>query len=246
MKRYVDEPGCLMRFLRRALDDVGGGACGKCASCVGGPIVGQTFGRHLAEAAQHLRTSEGPIKPKRQLPREAFQVYEWSSLPKDLRHEEGRVLSQWGEPPWGVMVKQDKRRNRFRDELAIALADMVQRRWQPTPMPEWMACVPSLRAPRLVPDLAQRLASALNIPFHAVVAKARSNEPQKHQQNRYRQCRNLDGAFDIVGDVPSAPVLLLDDVIDSGWTLAVVATLLRQAGSGPLYPIALASATPRD
>ena len=246
VKRYMSEPGCLMRSLRRALDDEGGDACGKCASCVGGPIVGRTFSRHLPEAQQHLRASEGPIKPKKRIPPEAFPLYGWSSLPEDLRHDEGRVLSQWGEPPWGAMVEQDKHRGRFRDELAVALADMVLQRWRPEPEPAWIACVPSLRVPALVPDLAQRLAKRLDLPFLEVVAKVRANEPQKEQQNTPRQCRNLDGAFEVVGDVPAGPALLLDDVCDSGWTLAVVAALLRQAGSGRIFPVALTSSAPGD
>ena len=246
VKRYVDEPGCLMRFLRDALDDPGEAACGKCASCVGGPIVGETFSRHRDGAAQFLRTSEVPIESKKQIPAQAFEIYGWDHLPKELQLEEGRVLSQWGDPPWGTMVKQDKLRGRFRDALASALAEMIQRRWRPKPKPEWVACVPSLRAPRLVPDLADRLAKRLDVPFHPVVAKVRLNEPQKDQQNRHRQCQNLDGAFEVEGNVSAGPALLLDDVIDSGWTLAVVAALLRQAGSGPVFPVALASSAPGD
>jgi len=69
----------------------------------------------------------------------------------------------------------------------------------------------------------------------------RANEPQKLQQNRYRQCANLDGAFAVRGDVPSGPALLVDDVVDSRWTLTVVAALLRRADSGPVFPLALAT-----
>jgi ATP-dependent DNA helicase RecQ len=43
--------------------------------------------------------------------------------------------------------------------------------------------------------------------------------------------------------MPSGPVLLLDDVIDSGWTPTVGAALLRQAGAGPVFPGALARST---
>jgi ATP-dependent DNA helicase RecQ len=37
-----------------------------------------------------------------------------------------------------------------------------------------------------------------------------------------------------------APILLVDDVIDTRWTTAVAARLLRRAGSGPVLPLALA------
>ena len=39
--------------------------------------------------------------------------------------------------------------------------------------------------------------------------------------------------------------ILVDDVTDSGWTLALLAVMLRQHGSGPVYPFALAKASPR-
>jgi ATP-dependent DNA helicase RecQ len=41
------------------------------------------------------------------------------------------------------------------------------------------------------------------------------------------------------------PVLLVDDMVDSGWTLTLAAVLLQHHGSGPVYPFALAKASPR-
>jgi ATP-dependent DNA helicase RecQ len=35
-------------------------------------------------------------------------------------------------------------------------------------------------------------------------------------------------------------VLLVDDLRDSGWTLTEVASRLREAGAGPVYPFVLA------
>jgi len=40
------------------------------------------------------------------------------------------------------------------------------------------------------------------------------------------------------------PVLLVDDMVDSGWTLTLAAVLLQHHGSGPVYPFALAKASP--
>ena len=76
-----------------------------------------------------------------------------------------------------------------------------------------------------------------------MVLKVRDNDEQKVQHNRYHQCRNLDGVFAVSEDVRPGPVLLVDDVVDSGWTLTVVSMLLRRAGSGPVWPMALASAS---
>ena len=118
---------------------------------------------------------------------------------------------------------------------------MILERWRPEPSPAWVACVPSLKHPALVPDFAKRLAARLRLPFLDVVSKIKDNQPQKLQYNSDHQCRNLDGAFELKKGIPNTPVLLVDDMVDSRWTMTVIAALLRQAGSGPVFPVALAS-----
>jgi len=140
-------------------------------------------------------------------------------------------------------VAEDKHAGQLRDERVHTVVEMLKDRWQPTPAPEWVTCVPSLNHPTLVPDFAVRLADALGLPFKPVVKKVKENEPQKVQQNRFHQCRNLDGVFGIEGSVPKGPVLLVDDVVDSGWTLTIASALLLNAGSGPVWPCALTTSS---
>ena len=54
--------------------------------------------------------------------------------------------------------------------------------------------------------------------------------------------RNVLGAFAVAGSVAASPVLLVDDVVESRWTLTAVGIMLREAGSGPVVPFALARA----
>jgi ATP-dependent DNA helicase RecQ len=42
--------------------------------------------------------------------------------------------------------------------------------------------------------------------------------------------------------LPDAPVLVVDDLVDSGWTLTVVADVLRGAGAAAVHPLVLARA----
>jgi ATP-dependent DNA helicase RecQ len=96
-----------------------------------------------------------------------------------------------------------------------------------------------------VPDFAARVAQALGVPFYGVIRKTCETNPQKEMENSVHQCRNLDGVFAVDrASVLAGPVLLVDDVVDSGWTLSVAAALLRAAGSGEVFPFALASASP--
>ncbi len=243
VQAYLNEPGCLMAFLRSALDDPEHEPCGKCANCLGKALVsGAVDSKLVHEAATFIRHAEFPIKPKKQVAKGGFQYYGFpTNLPPQLQAEEGRVLSQWRDGGWGELAADGKEQGHFDDALVAAMAEMIQARWQPVPKPTWLCCVPSLGHPTLVPDFARRLAAALGIPFVECVSKVRQNDPQKWQYNRFHQCRNLDGVFAVGEGIPSGPVLLVDDMIDSGWTMTVIAALLRRAGSGPVYPLAISS-----
>ena len=245
VQEYIDHQGCLMVCLAEALDDAESQPCGRCAICLGRPILEPTFRRETAaEAARFLRLSELPLVCNKQVARDSFQEYGLrGNLPQDLRAETGRILSRWGDAGWGQVVAQDKHRGQFGDQLVNAVVDMISVRWQPEPPPEWVTCIPSRNRPDLVPGFAGRLAVALGLPFEPIVTKVKNNEPQKAQQNRFHQCRNLDGAFAIQGAVPNGPVLLIDDVVDSGWTLTVVSALLLGSGSGRVWPLALATSS---
>ena len=245
IQSYIDEQGCLMEFLADALDDPDRRPCGRCACCLGSSIIAKSVSRQtVADANRYLRQAEVPLDCKRQVARESFPTYGWAgTLPPELRAERGRILSRWGDAGWGEIVAQDKHGSRFRDELVRASAEMIRERWQPEPGPQWVTCIPSNRHPTLVPDFASRLAEALSLPYVPAVVKVKDNPPQKEQQNRFHQCHNLDGVFAIERRVREGAVLLVDDVVDSGWTLTVIAALLREAGCEAVLPFALATAS---
>lgn len=248
VQEYIDTRECLMVFLARALDDLQPQPCGKCSNCLGRPVVDEEVKHHLAvEASRFLKRSELVLECKKQAAPGSFPVYGFSgNLPQHLRAETGRILSHWGDAGWGRRVAEDKRVGRFQDDLVEAVAEMILERWCPDPPPSWVTCVPSHRHPALVPDFAKRLAGRLGLLFVDAVGKVRENQPQKLQQNRFHQCNNLDGVFEIIDAIPQEPVLLVDDITDSGWTLTVLAALLRRAGSGPVWPLALAVTSAGD
>ena len=240
---YIRTGGCLMEFLRSALDDPESAPCGKCANCLDGSLFSLQVSREtVIVATRFLGHAELPFTPKARVAANAFPEYGFrGNLPRDHRASEGRILSRWGDAGWGGQVEEDKHTGHFREELVTAMMEMIQQRWQPQPPAEWVTCVPSQNHPKLVPDYAGRLAQALELPFYPVISKVRDNQPQKLQNNRFHQCQNLDGAFAIADNIPTGPVLLVDDIIDSGWTMTVLAALLRREGSGLVYPVALAS-----
>jgi ATP-dependent DNA helicase RecQ len=84
----------------------------------------------------------------------------------------------------------------------------------------------------------------LGLPFVECFQKVRDTEPQKTRANSFQQVHNIAWAFDVDGAmVRPEPALLIDDMVDSRWTFTVLTVLLRKAGSGPVYPFALADSS---
>jgi len=247
MRDYLNSSSCLMAFLGRELDDPEAEACGRCAPCRGHPLIPESFSLAAANrAGSFLQRQHQVIAPRRQWPGNALRIYGWQgNIPTSLRMEAGRALCLWGDPGWGELVKLGKQvHGRFADELLTGVVDMVKKRWQPEPFPTWVTCVPSLNHPTLVPDLAQRLAQALALPCIPCVKILRPTRPQKEMQNSYQQARNLAGAYTVMTErLQTGPVFLVDDMVDSRWTMVIIAALLREAGAGPVLPLALALTT---
>ena len=249
MQEYVANRCCSMQFLATALDDSTGGPCGRCAFCLQRPVLPiETERPTLVAARRFVLHSEMPLALKKQWELTALKHYAlqfgWSGLkiPHHLRGQDGRVLSRWGEPVWGALVAEGKAAGRFDDKLVEATVDLVQHRWPDAAKARWVTCIPSLRHPELVPDFARRLAEALGLPFLEAVKKVRETDPQKQMENRFYQCNNLDGAFVVDPELCYCdPVLLVDDAVDSAWTLTLASVLLREAGVNAVVPFALAS-----
>lgn len=64
-------------------------------------------------------------------------------------------------------------------------------------------------------------------------------------ENSAQQLRSVVGKLDIVALVPTGSVILIDDIVDSRWTLIHAGWLLRQHGAGGIHPFALAVASAR-
>jgi ATP-dependent DNA helicase RecQ len=241
MRDYAETGDCLMAFLASELDDELAEPCGRCANCAGPFAPTEVDESLVLEAVRFLRNAHRPIRPRQRWP---HGLVEKPTIPPELRLEEGRALCLYGDAGWGEQVKQGKFvDNRFADELVDATVEMIEA-WGPDPKPMWVTAVPSRRNPELVSDFAERLAGALGLPYREALMKVEDSEQQKLMQNGFQQARNVREAFAAVDEaVRDGPVLLVDDMVDSRWSLTACGIALRQAGSGPVFPVALAEST---
>ena len=249
MRDYIACPfGEQMPFLIRALD---GDAAGIPSPLLP-PLAEAASEATVQEAIDFLKRTNLPFEARKRWPDGGLPRYRRAGLATgevngnieaNRRARDGRALCTLGDAGWGEKVRVGKHRDgRFGDDLVSACVRLVKE-WNPQPAPQWVTSVPSLRHPQLVPDFAARLAKALGLPFIPALEKTEPRPEQKAMSNSTFQARNVDGSLGIVpGNVPSGPVLLVDDIVGSRWTLTVAAWLLRRHGSGEVWPLALSMA----
>jgi ATP-dependent DNA helicase RecQ len=234
MAAFGADGRCLMRALQEELDDPDPRDCGRCSVCAGPRFDGAPDAALVREAQAHLRAQPLTFDAKRMAPDPDGAM---KKIPEDVRVEDGRALARAGDAGWAADVEAGLREGRLDDEVIAAAATLVKA-WE-VPV-HWVVAVPSRRGDA-VPDAARRLAAALGLPFHDVVARTEDRPPQSEMANAAQQAANVRGAFAITDDVPPAPCLLVDDRRLSGWTLAMVGGQLRRRGSGPVHPLVFVS-----
>lgn len=252
MDEYVRTGDCLMNFLCSELDSPADeSSCQRCGNCRPQEALPTGCDTSLAQkAAEFLNKSDLPITPRKQwadaaTATKAFEIEAKKNIPAALTMEEGRALSVYGAGGLGRLVPQGKYRTtppRFDDRLVEASAELLAR-WNPEKRPEWVTSIPSRRTPTLVPDFARRLAAKLGLPFVESLRKVKDTPPQKEMENSSFQQNNLIGAFEVVGTPPVGVCLLVDDMVDSKWTLTIAAAMLLKAGAASVVPFALADSS---
>ncbi|MCY4534520.1 MAG: hypothetical protein OXB91_04080, partial [Bryobacterales bacterium] len=153
MQKYVQRSSGHMAFLVRALDGDPRGISPPRLP----PLSAFCSPEIVSEAVGFLRRSSLPVEPRKRWPPGGI-------IEAEHRAQEGRVLCVWNDAGWGRLVSRGKLRDgRFSNELVSACVELL-RKWRPDPSPTWVAAIPSLRNPSLVPDFACRLAAGLNLP----------------------------------------------------------------------------------
>ena len=132
------------------------------------------------------------------------------------------------------------------DDLVAALVQVLAG-WEWPQRPAGVVSLPSRSRPRLVGSLAERIAGIGRLPLLGSLGYAghgpgprQFNSPQRLQAV-WRELVLPDPVRAAVGGL-DGPVLLIDDRIETGWTMTVAAKLLREAGAPAVLPLALAVA----
>ncbi len=240
MLAYLDTDGCRMRFLRDQLDDPGAADCGRCDNC-GGLTVSSDVSAAAIEAAEERLARPGVVvEPRKMWPTGL------ANLGLDLKGkiadgaEEGRAVARLTDLGHGQSLRALFAAGDGPVPVPLARAVVeVLGDWQPAP--DAIAYVESATRPTLGRDLAEGLSRHLGIPVSARFAIVDpSVGPGRGAANSAQRVAAVTRRFAVEGDVPAGRVLLVDDLVVSGWTLTLAARALREAGATAVLPLALA------
>jgi ATP-dependent DNA helicase RecQ len=135
------------------------------------------------------------------------------------------------------------------DQLTDAVVKVLAT-WNWEQRPAAVVTLPSRTRPVLIASLGQRIARIGRLPYLGSLDYATSDGPGPRRHNSAQRLHSLwraftvpDGLRDAMASHRPGPVLLVDDWIETGWTMTVAAKLLREAGAPAVLPLALAVTT---
>jgi len=239
IKKYVATDDCLTRFIDAELDGSLTEDCGRCAACIGPLLPTEIQNNGLVDAAvDHYRAaSTAEIVPRYYMPTDDGR----SKITESRKPEPGRALSIYGDPGYGELVSQQLEQDEaYSQDLVDAAIKYIHQTWAPSPAPTWVTAVPSPTGSEKVVDLAQRIAAGLDIAYVDALDQVKEMQPQHELANSYQKRWNVEGAFAATSGIRADPVLLVDDTVGSRWSFTEASLMLRDAGSGPVFPFALA------
>ena len=243
MKQLAATNGCYSKYIVTCLDDKDAHNCGHCTNCLGHELYPSTVTqKYLRTAEEYINGLIIPIEPRK--------MWENSSVTKRskirLQNQPGVCLSKYGDAGYGELVKQGKysKEKRFCDELVGKSCNILKPFIEQNHI-RHICCVPSLRS-EIVKDFSSRLAASLGITFVELLEKTDA-EQQKTMENSSYQCANAYRSFALKENcVVPKNILLVDDMVDSRWTLTVCGYRLMEAGAEKVFPFVLADSSNRE
>ena len=133
------------------------------------------------------------------------------------------------------------------DDLIAAVVKVLAA-WDWDQRPAGVVTLPSRTRPQLVESLGRRIAEIGRIPYLGGLGYSGA-APTGRPARQYNSAQRLAALWDeltvpgsLRGEVAGlgGPVLLVDDRIETGWTMTVAAKLLRETGAAAVLPLVLA------
>jgi ATP-dependent DNA helicase RecQ len=245
MLEYVATSGCRMRFLREQLDDPQAADCGRCDNCGGVDVPAGASEESVAGAHDRLTRPGVAVAPRRMWPTALANLGLdlKGRIPPELSAEEGRVVARLTDLGPGQALRDLFRPGAPDQEVPVPLVKgvvAVLHDWQPRP--DAIVGFESRTHPRLVGSLVDGLSRHLGVPVAGRVALV--DDTVAHGQGAANSAQRVAAVsrrcgLRLTGDVAGRRVLLVDDLVVTGWSMTLAAGWLRDQGAVAVLPLAL-------
>ncbi|MFJ1968957.1 RecQ family ATP-dependent DNA helicase [Streptomyces sp. NPDC087903] len=264
MRDYATTTGCRMEFLRRQLDDEQAAPCGRCDNCAGARFTAEVSPRALDTAGGSLARAGVVVEPRKMWPTglPAVGVSLKGRIPIGEQATPGRALGRLSDIGWGnrlrPLLSPQTPDAPVPDDVASAVVTVLSD-WATAPggwasrtpdalaRPAGVVTMPSRTRPQLIESLGNRISSVGRLPLLGSLAYTdQADALSVPRSNSAQRLRALSGALVVPPSLQEAlhaadgPVLLVDDLTETGWTLAVAGRLLLQSGAQGVLPLVLA------
>ncbi len=246
MLAYLDTDRCRMQYLRDQLDDPASEPCGRCDNCGGMTLSSAVSEASVSEAHERLSRPGVVLEPRKMWPSGL------ATLGLDLKGKisggaaEGRTIARLTDLGHGQALRDLFRPGDVTDgpvppRLARALLEVMKDWAAEWPeRPQAIVHVESATRPTLTRDLAEGISRVMQIPVvgrYAIVDP--EVRPGQGAMNSAQRVAAVSRRFGLDADVPAGPVLLVDDLVVTGWTMTLAAQALKAAGATAVLPLAL-------
>ena len=247
MLDYQSTDACRMVFLRGQLDDpelAPDERCGRCDNCAGAHHSADVDPAVAEDSRQRLTRPGVLLAPRKQWPTGLGKLgLELSGRISD-GPAAGRVIGRLTDLGWGARLRAllaDADAEASDDVVAAAVKVLASWEWDTRPTA--VMALDSVRHPLLISSLARKLAELGRLTDLGTLEYAPGRRPVTAANSAYRVAALRDSWLPPDSSTIRAaggPVLLVDDLADTGWTLTMAARVVRAAGAPQVLPFALA------
>jgi ATP-dependent DNA helicase RecQ len=242
MLDYLDTDRCRMWFLRDQLDDPAAEACGRCDNCGGLDLSTDVSAASVEEAGARLSRPGVVVEPRKMWPTAL------ANLGVDLKGKiadgasEGRAVARLTDLGHGQALRDLFRPEQPDGPVPVPLVKAVIEvlgDWRPAV--DGIVVVESATRPTLTADLADGLSRFLKVPVVGRYAIADASvAPGQGAMNSAQRVAAVGRRYRLEAEELGGSVLVVDDLVVTGWTLTLAARAVRRAGAAEALPLALA------
>ncbi|HXD28270.1 MAG TPA: RecQ family ATP-dependent DNA helicase [Arthrobacter sp.] len=254
MLDYETTSGCRMEFLSRELDDPAAAPCGRCDNCAG-PWYSDSIGDQARDRSQAALGRVGvQLEPRAMWPggMDRLGVPLKGKIKPVDQARPGRALARLTDLGWGARLRTllatsaDQVVDAPIEDAMLRACVQVLAEWDWAERPAAVVGMPSRTRPQLVGSFAAGIARIGQLPYLGTLDYPHGGPRGGSGGN---SAFRLAAVWDQLAVGPElaaqlaglqGPVLLVDDYVDSRWTVTEATRVLREAGAAAVLPFVLA------